>query len=478
MINDIANFIQYCDLKGLSKATLRVYTRNLKVFNQFCENNSCSSLDQISHSFMIDFLKDHKTSQKISIVYTLKSFGKFLAYENKINPFSRLEAPKKKRSLPCYLTEQEIERLLSIIEIPKHKAIVEILYGAGLRVNELIQIKNKDIDLSAGKIKVRGKGNKERFAIIGTCAVDAIKEYKPLNNVEESFLGFNTTQSVRRILCNYGQRLGIKITPHMLRHSAATHMLNKGANILFIKEFLGHESISTTQIYTHLNFKKLKEEHNKLEAIRKTGEVLVNVNPPVKHLHSQEEKITKIEKIIKKKVKRKKSLPCLSTFQAAEILGLSNTTVIRYVKLGKIKGSGGKGLFYHIEAEHIHELLECPPNWLKKAWVVKKGMSQREYHKQLAIEAWRMFKRDDKLPYPNANVVAAYRDRYYSNLQMAERLGVSYTFYGSHIRPRIAMMFEYEKKVKKEMMNRLVEKQMGKSFEQNNLIETGVAIDV
>ena len=213
---------------------------------------------------------------------TLRSFYKFLVKRNQIssNPVIAVRTPKQEKKLPRFLEYEEIKRLLETPPIDtwlgaRDRAILETLYSTGTRVSELVALNMDDIDFLGEVVHIRGKGKKERIAPIGTAALQAIQHYMEFRNKRaqsnENFdakvLFVNkhgrrlSTRSVRRKMDKYLKIAGLDplISPHTLRHSFATHMLNNGADLRSVQELLGHQSLSTTQIYTHLTTKKLKE---------------------------------------------------------------------------------------------------------------------------------------------------------------------------------------------------------------------------
>ncbi|MFH1616009.1 MAG: tyrosine recombinase XerC [Planctomycetota bacterium] len=217
---------------------------------------------------------------------TLRSFYKFLVKRNYIasNPVTVVRTPKQEKKLPKYLEYQDIQRLMRVIPTDswlgaRDRAILETIYSTGIRVSELVALNMDDIDFLGEVVHVRGKGKKERIAPIGAPALQAIQHYMEFRNRRiQSNSNFDTrvlfvnkhgrrlsTRSVRRKMDKYLILAGFDptaISPHTLRHSFATHMLNNGADLRSVQELLGHQSLSTTQIYTHLSTKKLKEEYD------------------------------------------------------------------------------------------------------------------------------------------------------------------------------------------------------------------------
>lgn len=213
---------------------------------------------------------------------TLRSFYKFLVKTNRrsSNPLTAVRTPKQDKKLPRFLEYEEIKRLLETPPIEtwlgaRDRAILETLYSTGIRVSELVALNMDDVDFLGEIVHIRGKGKKERIAPISSSALQAIQHYMEFRNKRaQSNTNFDTkvlfvnkhghrlsTRSVRRKMDKYLKMAGLdpNISPHTLRHSFATHMLNNGADLRSVQELLGHQSLSTTQVYTHLTTRKLKE---------------------------------------------------------------------------------------------------------------------------------------------------------------------------------------------------------------------------
>jgi integrase/recombinase XerD len=214
----------------------------------------------------------------------VKMFYRFLVSDGKIqgNPARLLSAPKLPRRLPDVLSSEEVERLLAQPDAPtgrgkRDRAMLELLYATGLRVSELVNLKMANINLEAGYVRTVGKGSKERMVPVGTKALEALKEYLTQGRASfmkkrtSSYLFLNprgkplTRQGFWKIIKRYGLAAGIrkKITPHSLRHSFASHLLEHGADLRSVQIMLGHSDISTTQIYTHVTRERLKQIHEK-----------------------------------------------------------------------------------------------------------------------------------------------------------------------------------------------------------------------
>ena len=276
----IENFKNYLKLeRGLRMNSIKSYEFDLIQFKNFIIENSinespkkCSS-STVKRYLYKNFSNKKSRSQARSIS-ALKSFFNYLLFEGEIHssPINDIESPKIENKLPEVLTEDEIKRLISSVNLDsefgqRNKTIIEVLYGTGIRVSELIELKLSNIFFKENILKVTGKGNKERFVPLGKIAIIEIKKY--LNNRDK--LKINSKFSDILFLNRYGRQLtrsmifkvindssknaeiDKKISPHTLRHSYATHLLKNGADLRTIQLILGHESITTTEIYTHLD---------------------------------------------------------------------------------------------------------------------------------------------------------------------------------------------------------------------------------
>ncbi len=279
--------------KGFSEHTLRAYHKDLLQFDNFLKEEKRNSLESINHLLLRRFLavlrsKNYSKTTIARKLASIRSFFKFLIREGELvsNPFEMLRTPKQDKKLPHFLSISEVDILLetpdrSTVTGLRDMAIMETLYSTGIRVSELVGLDEGDIDFLAGMIKVQGKGKKERLVPIGTHATKAINEYidsKSKNSKSEEtkaskteplFLnkygGRLTARSVARTLDKYLKMAGINLltSPHTFRHSFATHLLDKGADLRSVQEMLGHSSLSTTQVYTHITTERLKNVYDK-----------------------------------------------------------------------------------------------------------------------------------------------------------------------------------------------------------------------
>lgn len=280
----IDNFINYILIeKGLSKNTALAYRTDLNTFFKYL-NEKNIRFENIQHSQLTDFLWQLKVSNLkprsiFRMVESIRQFYKFLLIEDiiKDNPTQYLTVPKLPSVLPDMLTNKEVDVLLNSVSGTddlsiRNRAMLELLYATGLRVSELISLKFENINLEECFVKIIGKGNKERLVPFGQKAKMLLERYLRIRKKINSQYIFLTRlkKPISRIefwrqLKDISIKAGImkNITPHTLRHSFATHLLTAGTDIRFVQEMLGHSSISTTQIYTHVSQERLKEQHKK-----------------------------------------------------------------------------------------------------------------------------------------------------------------------------------------------------------------------
>jgi len=275
--------------RGYSPNTIRAYRADLRQFADFLAGRRRSPADATVND-MRGFLASLQVRGMARSTIArrsgaVRSFFKFLQREGvkDLNPMAALRSPRRERKLPVFLTVRDTERL---IETPdrttwvgrRDVAMIETLYGAGLRVSELVGLNRGDVDLTDGMLLVRGKGKKERLAPAGRCAVAAIRDYlapgpglRPERRDPNAlFLNLRhgtrlSARSVARRLTHHVLKAGLdpKISPHSLRHSFATHLLTNGADLRAVQELLGHENLSTTQIYTHLTHEHLRQAYDR-----------------------------------------------------------------------------------------------------------------------------------------------------------------------------------------------------------------------
>jgi integrase/recombinase XerD len=282
----ISSFLTHVKVeKGLSSNTVSAYRRDLVKFDRFAQKRKLS-LERVTRDDLVDFLaglyRMNLESRTVARhLVTLRNLFRFAQMQELIStdPSINLESPKIRRSLPGYLRLEEVERLLEQPDSTtalglRDRAMLEVLYSTGLRVSELIGLRVSDLDSKVGCVRCIGKGDKERIVPVGRKALSMVEKY--LRDARPQLLGklrgsptlFLNRRGVSlsrvgvwKILSAYGRRAGLRVslTPHMLRHSFATHLLERGADLRSVQLMLGHADISTTQIYTHVVEERLKQ---------------------------------------------------------------------------------------------------------------------------------------------------------------------------------------------------------------------------
>lgn len=269
---------------GLSENTLITYRRNLNSYILFISEKNIDDLTKINPHIILEYLL---TLQKKGIsarslaqhLSTLRGFYKFLYDEQIINknPIDGLDTPRLSQKLPHFLTEGEIEQIFKVAETsPRNKerdlAILELFYSCGLRVSELTHITIHDLSLNEGILRIRGKGDKVRIVPIGNIATEKIQNWLKIREsgkIKSPAVFLSKTgkpmsrTTLWRIIKHYAMLAGLsdRVTPHTLRHTFATHLLNRGADLRVVQELLGHSNISTTQIYTHVSVERITQAH-------------------------------------------------------------------------------------------------------------------------------------------------------------------------------------------------------------------------
>ncbi|WP_177503883.1 site-specific tyrosine recombinase XerD [Anaerosinus sp.] len=283
-------FINYLAIeRGLAKNTLESYGRDLKQFQNYMNDLNLEVEKDSNENMIQEYLKSLQTKGRaVSTISrniaAIKAFYQYLVKENYLenDPSQSLDTPKVEKKLPKILSVHEVEELLKQPEIKssgglRDKAMLELLYATGIRVSELIALNISDINLDMGYVKCYGKGSKNRIVPLGSIAVKAVHDYiikgrmKVVRTYDEPALFINhhggrlTRQGFWKIIKKYAQEAGITkdITPHTLRHSFATHLLENGADLRSVQEMLGHADISTTQLYTQIVKNPLKEVYDK-----------------------------------------------------------------------------------------------------------------------------------------------------------------------------------------------------------------------
>lgn len=286
MPEELKAFLNYLSLeRNYSPNTIAAYTRDITEFQKFLgEEKNLTAVSELDLKKYLVYLLQKKQSRRTVArkMIALRSFYRFLKKRGiiTVNPTQTLELPKIPKTLPEVLTVEEAVNLIENQETStplalRNKALVELFYGAGLRIGEIAGLNLKDIDLNQGYVRVTGKGRRQRIVPLGSYALKAVKMYlekgrpflKP--NSEKLFLNQRgeglTSRGIRLIITNIVKKAGLsrKITPHTFRHSYATHLLEGGADIRSVQELLGHKRLSTTEIYTHLSQERLREVYLK-----------------------------------------------------------------------------------------------------------------------------------------------------------------------------------------------------------------------
>ena len=280
----LSEFLKYIDLeKNYSNYTLINYKDDLSFYLDFLNKENIDVLDsdyKVIRNYLSYMYNKKYSSKTISRhISSLRSFYKYMLKENYIvkNPMTLISNPKQESKLPHFSYYNELETILNIPDKStplgqRDSVILELLYSTGIRVSELVNIKLKDINLSTRKIRILGKGNKERIVLYGEYLKNLLdiylndgREKLVKNNQEYLVLNKNgsglTTRGVRVIIDNILKKgeIDFHISPHVLRHTFATHMLDSGADLKSVQELLGHENLSTTQIYTHVSNERLRK---------------------------------------------------------------------------------------------------------------------------------------------------------------------------------------------------------------------------
>ena len=269
----IEEFEMYLELEGKSQNTVRMYSYYVRKFLE--EGNDVNARSALR--FLAKLKKNGYSNKSLNlVVQALKAYFRFEGLEEEAE---KLKSPKVPRSLPKNLTKEEVKKLLGVIPPTRKRdrLIVLLLYGSGLRVSELCNLKIDDIDFERSLIIVRGgKGAKDRIVPISKALLRAIEDYLKTRSDDSEYLIVEerrnrkdklSPKTVWYLLDKYGKKAGIKVTPHMLRHSFATHMLENGIDIRVIQEILGHSNLSTTQIYTKVTVEHLRRAQEKAKLI-------------------------------------------------------------------------------------------------------------------------------------------------------------------------------------------------------------------
>ncbi|MGM0835575.1 MAG: tyrosine recombinase XerC [Bacillota bacterium] len=288
----LISFLEYLQIeKNYSKYTIVYYQKDIEDFFEFMKEEALTSINDITHiEARLYLTKLHKkkyarrsVARKTS---SLRSFFKYLIREEQIsvNPFTIVSLPKQEKRLPQFLYSEELEKLFAVSDLDtalgqRNQLLLELLYATGIRISECCGMQLQDIDFSLGTILVTGKGNKQRYVPFGSYAQEALEHYmengrKELlskgkqSHAKALFLNFRggplTPRGVRGVLNEMVKKTSstLHISPHVLRHTFATHMLNEGADLRVVQELLGHSSLSSTQLYTHVTKDRLQQTYN------------------------------------------------------------------------------------------------------------------------------------------------------------------------------------------------------------------------
>ncbi len=293
-VDSLNDFLTYLSVeKGLSKNTVQAYRSDLVMFEAFLSQKGVD-LNSLSKDHIVDFLdllrdKAYALSSICRFISSLKGFCRFLLIEKRLaeDPSESLRAPKKWDRLPKALSVEQVREVLSVAGDPagplknalgralfaRNSAMVELLYSSGLRVSELVTLKMQDINFEAGFVRVIGKGSKERVVPVNQRAIQKVKKY--LAEFRPALLGKRaseylfltgrgapmTRQRFWQAIKDFGRQIGIELSPHSMRHSFATHLLDGGADLRSLQKMLGHSDISTTQIYTKVTMDRIRKAY-------------------------------------------------------------------------------------------------------------------------------------------------------------------------------------------------------------------------
>lgn len=282
----VREYLSYLQVeKGLAKNSVESYERDLSKLKNWADKNNFDLLAlsrQDLREWLIDLaganLSENSNRRLIS---ALRGFYKFLQFDGHIskNPAEDLESPQKGFYLPNFLNQTDTGNLLSVPDVSteiglRNRAILEVIYACGLRVSETVDLKTSDVDLDAGILTCKGKGNKTRRVPVGKSAVEWLKKYLIVRRAKESieisnlFVGFLgkpiNRQIIFKFIKEYAEKVGLHdVSPHTLRHSFATHLIQNSADVRSVQQMLGHADISTTQIYTHITDTHLRKTYEK-----------------------------------------------------------------------------------------------------------------------------------------------------------------------------------------------------------------------
>ena len=271
---ELENFRLYLEIeRNLSFHTVKAYTGDLQDFLERAGKDFCSMTYKNIRSYIAEIQNKKYTKTTIARkIAAIKAFYRYLYREKlvDINPAANVKAPKKNKALPEFLTESEIKRIIDQVSNQRDRAILELLYATGMRISELCSLNFENMNLEENEITVFGKGGKERIVLVSNKARKILLKYMesrdiaPNNPVFTSINGNRLLpRQVHRVIAKAVQKAGLskKVSPHTFRHTFATRMLEKGADLRVVQELLGHASISNTQIYTHVSVERLRQTY-------------------------------------------------------------------------------------------------------------------------------------------------------------------------------------------------------------------------
>lgn len=266
----LEGFDRWMELKNRSRSTRKNYRKAVQRFIDFLGDESAAAADRKTVRRFVGEFMDGTTRSTAAchMISTLRSFYRFLVLAGLVqeSPVAQMRGPKYERPVPRCLTEPEIERLIAAAADALDRAVIEVLYATGMRRQEAANLKLEDVHFKNGTVIVRrGKGGKDRRVMIGERAIEALKCYLLGRRYGPVFLGIRgplASSTIARIVTDTARRAGLNgVHAHTLRHSFATHLTQRGADIRYVQELLGHEFISTTQIYTHLAMNDLRRDY-------------------------------------------------------------------------------------------------------------------------------------------------------------------------------------------------------------------------
>ena len=292
----VERFLQYVYVKNTqSKQTQESYRKDLTQLLQFFEQNGIQDLEQVKRTDILEFIATLRTESMVknsTIARKLSAYRSFFKYCNEYigiqnNPLESIHSPKTGSKIPEFLFLSEVQQFLNTYDIEKpdqlrDKTLFTLMYACGLRLSEAVNLKWRDIDLNDQIVHITGKGNKQRIVPFIPGCKSLLEDYKvrywnvKTKDSEHVFISNKgtkmTSRGVQYVMQKHADQIGfhMKLHPHMLRHSFATHLLDNGADIRIVQELLGHSSLSTTQIYTHVSTKKLKEVYESSHPLAKS----------------------------------------------------------------------------------------------------------------------------------------------------------------------------------------------------------------